>query len=173
MTEKQANILRAALTLFSETGYTATSTSKVARQAGVSEGLIFRHFGNKEGLLQTILKEGEENFKQLYADIVMESDPKAILRKSIALPFDVPSEDHNFWRLLYKLKWELQQFDALNMEPLERALTYAFEQLKYAQPALEAQLLILIIDAIGSAILKEQLQNAETMKRFLLDKYDL
>lgn len=37
--------------LFAEHGFTATSTRKVARAADVSEGLIFHHFGNKQGLL--------------------------------------------------------------------------------------------------------------------------
>ena len=44
MTEKQENILKAALQLFAKEGFYATSTSKVAKLAGVSEGLIFRHF---------------------------------------------------------------------------------------------------------------------------------
>ncbi len=58
MTEKQEKILQSALELFAKEGFHATSTNKVAKHAGVSEGLIFRHFGNKEGLLQAILAEG-------------------------------------------------------------------------------------------------------------------
>ena len=45
--KKKEQILNAALELFANDGFTATSTSKVAKRAGVSEGLIFRHFGNK------------------------------------------------------------------------------------------------------------------------------
>ena len=59
MTEKKEKILQAALELFAKEGFYATSTSKVAKTAGVSEGLIFRHFGNKEGLLHAVLDEGE------------------------------------------------------------------------------------------------------------------
>ena len=51
MTEKQENILNTALELFAKDGYDATSTSKIAKCAGVSEGLIFRHYGSKDGLL--------------------------------------------------------------------------------------------------------------------------
>jgi len=47
MTEKQERILETALSLFAKDGFSATSTSKVARDAGVSEGLMFRHFENK------------------------------------------------------------------------------------------------------------------------------
>ena len=49
MTEKQEKIVQSALQLFAQEGYHATSTSKVAKHAGVSEGLIFRHFRNKDG----------------------------------------------------------------------------------------------------------------------------
>ena len=44
MTEKQESILQAALKLFATEGYASTSTNKVAKVAGVSEGLIFHHF---------------------------------------------------------------------------------------------------------------------------------
>jgi len=51
----------------SKEGFTATSTSKnLQNNAGVSEGLIFRHFGSKEGLLDAILFEGEEKAKVLF-----------------------------------------------------------------------------------------------------------
>ena len=49
MTEKQKNIVNAALELFAKEGFKSTSTSKVAKKARVSEGLIFRHFKNKDG----------------------------------------------------------------------------------------------------------------------------
>ncbi len=37
MTEKQERILKAALELFAQEGFKATSTNKVAKRAGVSE----------------------------------------------------------------------------------------------------------------------------------------
>ena len=41
MTDKKEKILNAALELFANDGYNVTSTSKIAKTAGVSEGLIF------------------------------------------------------------------------------------------------------------------------------------
>lgn len=46
----QANILEAALTLFSEKGYDAVSVEEIGAVAGVGHGTIFWHFGNKENL---------------------------------------------------------------------------------------------------------------------------
>ncbi|MFT5056181.1 MAG: AcrR family transcriptional regulator, partial [Pseudoalteromonas distincta] len=43
MTDKQVAILQTALELFSKKGFDAVSTNLIAKEAGVSEGLIFRH----------------------------------------------------------------------------------------------------------------------------------
>ena len=44
----------AAVALFSEEGYAAVSTRRIAERAGCSETLLFRYFGDKHGLLLTI-----------------------------------------------------------------------------------------------------------------------
>jgi AcrR family transcriptional regulator len=44
-------LLQAALELFSEQGYDATTTAAIARRAGVSEMTLFRHFATKDALL--------------------------------------------------------------------------------------------------------------------------
>lgn len=51
MTEKQRNILKAAIKLFATKGYHATSTSEIAKEANVAEGTIFRHYKSKKDIL--------------------------------------------------------------------------------------------------------------------------
>lgn len=48
LTPKQAKILQAAVEIFAEKGYAATSTSEIAKRAGVAEGTIFRHYKTKK-----------------------------------------------------------------------------------------------------------------------------
>jgi AcrR family transcriptional regulator len=55
MTDKQTKILQAAIEIFSEKGYAATSTSEIAQKAGVAEGTIFRHYKTKKELLLSIV----------------------------------------------------------------------------------------------------------------------
>ena len=105
MTEKKKKILEAGLKLFAEEGYASTSTSKVAKVAGVSEGLIFRHFTNKEGLLTAIIEEGQQRLKSTFADIILESDPKKVLIKTIEMPFKIAKKEHIFWKLQFALKF--------------------------------------------------------------------
>ncbi|KYD20998.1 TetR/AcrR family transcriptional regulator [Caldibacillus debilis] len=54
-TDKKQKIAEAAVQLFAEKGYANTSTSEIAKRAGVAEGTIFRHYGTKENLLLSIL----------------------------------------------------------------------------------------------------------------------
>jgi AcrR family transcriptional regulator len=173
MTEKQEQIVKAALTLFAQEGFHATSTSKVAKAAGVSEGLIFRHFGNKEGLLQAILDEGERRMKALFVDIVMETDPNEVIRKTILMTSKVDVSDYDFWKLQFKLKWELEISGDKKMEPLKMALTNAFRKLNYDEPELEAQLILLFIDGLGSAVLKGSSLKPDEIIQFLLKKYNV
>lgn len=52
---KHNAILAAALGMFAEKGFAATSTAALAREAGVAEGTIFRHFTGKEAIFSEIL----------------------------------------------------------------------------------------------------------------------
>lgn len=173
MTEKQEKILLAALELFAKEGYNATSTSKVAKAAGVSEGLIFKHFKNKEGLLKALIQEGQERMKALFVDVVMESDPKEVIRKALELPFQVDPNEYGFWKLQFKLKWEMEHHYYNKMAPMRMALTNAFTQLKYEKPALEAQVVEYLLEATSSAMLKQQLSNPEELRSFLREKYQV
>lgn len=173
MTDKKENILLSALQLFASDGFNATSTSKVAKHAGVSEGLIFRHFENKDGLLKAILAMGESKVKDLFADIVLETEPKMVVRKALSLPFQVKEEDYDFWRLQFKLKWELKNYVSQKMDPLEMALSNAFKKLQKPNPEFESKILLLLVDGISSALLKGDLNNKEELQQFLLKKYEV
>jgi len=54
-TAKQARIFEAAIEIFAEKGYAASSTSEIAQRAGVAEGTIFRHYKTKKDLLLSIV----------------------------------------------------------------------------------------------------------------------
>ena len=175
MTDKKEKILQAALELFAEEGFKPTSTSKVAKKACVSEGLIFRHFGNKEGLLQAILEEGEEQAKILFADIVLESDPKKVIEKSFNLYTKLlnSKEMADFWKLQYKIKWELEIYGEHKVEPLELALANAFKKLNYNNPELEARLLLVSIDGLATRFYLQENFNISEVVDYMKSKYNI
>lgn len=53
---QQNAIIQAALPLFAEKGYAATSMNAVAKAAGMSKANIFHHFGSKQDLYIAVLK---------------------------------------------------------------------------------------------------------------------
>jgi len=55
--DRRKKLLTAALELFSRQGYRGTTTREIARRAGVSEALLFRHFPSKEDLYWSVLDE--------------------------------------------------------------------------------------------------------------------
>lgn len=175
MTERKENILKAALELFAQEGYKSTSTSKVAKRAGVSEGLIFRHFENKEGLLEAIVQKGEEKAKVLFADIVMETNPKEVIRKTLELAHKIIENNSNaeFWKLQYKIKWELELYGEHKMEPLEIALTNAFKNLGHVQPELEARYLLVNLDGLATRYFLQKNFDLDSMINFMRNKYHL
>ncbi|WP_018664993.1 TetR/AcrR family transcriptional regulator [Heyndrickxia acidiproducens] len=79
-TDKKQKIVGTAIKLFAEKGYANTPTSEIAKEAGVAEGTIFRHFGTKDNLLITVivpfLKESipsmaEELFHEILSKNIM------------------------------------------------------------------------------------------------------
>jgi AcrR family transcriptional regulator len=52
---RREQILRTAVSLFSQRGFKGTTTKEIAKAAGVSEAMVFRHFENKEALYGAIL----------------------------------------------------------------------------------------------------------------------
>ena len=55
--ERRRQILDAALSLFARHGYGGTTTKSIAREAGITEGLIFHYFGGKSELLVEAAKQ--------------------------------------------------------------------------------------------------------------------
>ncbi|NKI30906.1 TetR/AcrR family transcriptional regulator [Croceivirga thetidis] len=171
MIDRKEKILQTALRLFANHGYNGVSTNKIASEAEVSEGLIFRHYKNKQGLLDAILQQAFEKAAILYADIITEQDPKQVLWKSITLPFRGDPKEYDFWRLQFKLKWELEISGKEKMQPMTDKLTWAFTQLGYQEPEKEAQILQHIIESVSGGILKDGMASQEALKDFLLEKY--
>ena len=174
MTDKKEKILNAALELFAGEGFAATATSKIAKRAGVSEGLIFRHFENKQGLLDALMGEAERKMAELFGPVFFETDPKKVLRKTLEMPFnEISNQDFDFWRLQFMLKWQREYNNPDKMKPLIDKLTLAFKELEYDDPVNEANLFSLIVNGISSEILKGNMKSSATFKEFLLRKYDI
>ncbi|WP_448586155.1 TetR/AcrR family transcriptional regulator [Thermaurantiacus sp.] len=67
--ETRTRVLEAAYMLFSTRGYAGTGTADIAREADVSEGSIFYHFGSKRALLSELGRlHGEKMIAAMQGD---------------------------------------------------------------------------------------------------------
>ena len=55
--ERKALILASARRIFSRHGYEAARTQEIARESGVSEALMYRHFPSKQALYRAVLRQ--------------------------------------------------------------------------------------------------------------------
>ena len=143
----------------------------IAKQAGVSESLIFRHFENKRGLLDALYQQCEDKAEVIKKSVLEESDPHETIRKAIDWVFIIDEEEYDFWRLQYKLKWEDSFYNPDKMRSVIDKITWAFEQLGFDQPALEARLLEKTLDSVMISILRDGKEAHLPLREFLWKKY--
>lgn len=72
---KRLALLDAATSVFTESGYQAAATKEIARRAGCSESLIFRYFGDKQGLFESVVSRQIDHAVTRAEDRIAESMP--------------------------------------------------------------------------------------------------
>lgn len=80
LSDKQVQILEAAIGLFAEKGYAATSTSEIAKRAEVAEGTIFRYYKTKKDLLMSI---STISFFKIFTPAMIKQMKEDVLNKDL------------------------------------------------------------------------------------------
>ena len=74
--ERRAALLETACRLFSEGSYRGTTTADIAREAGVTEPVLYRHFDSKRDLYLACLEATWAGVRAMWEEaIAAESDP--------------------------------------------------------------------------------------------------
>lgn len=175
---KKQDILKATLILFTEQGARATSTKSIAKQAGVSEALIFKYFGTKDNLLEELIKKDYLGAIDFTRKFLGASSAEDFLIKFIDLPIALIDHQFDFWRMIYKilpLNPIAQQYHHNYMKPSHEKLKLSFEALNYKHPELEAEILLLFIDNVWKKYVSGRLtkEKYEEIARLLKKKYAL
>lgn len=177
MTNKE-QILQTALRLFAENGFDGTPTSRIAREAGVSEGLIFRHYGSKAGLLEAILQQGKSQVDESMQPYRRDADPRTAIVQHIQESFRLIRENASFWRLVHQLRHQqaVQQSAEQQIEAFKQSvvmqLAVPFRLLGAAQPVEEALLLFALIDGVTAQYVQmPDVYPLDAMQEFIIQKY--
>ncbi|MCC4397521.1 TetR/AcrR family transcriptional regulator [Limosilactobacillus reuteri] len=125
-------VLTTALKLFANNGFHATTTAKIAKQAGVSEGTIYKYFSSKDDLLakllQPILIEIKNNF---FSNLDDQADLPTLVKFVVTDRINFIEANFDFIRLIFQevltgqlTKKSYQDFFANNVEILAKFNTY-------------------------------------------------
>lgn len=75
----QRKILESAIKIFSQKGFSGSTTKEIAKDAGVSEGTIFRYFETKKELLLALISPAMvKTITELFMDIHGKSDEEIL-----------------------------------------------------------------------------------------------
>ena len=152
--KSRENIEKIALELFAIKGYHATSVSQIAEKAGISKGLLYNYYKNKEQLLNSVIMKV---FDEIMRIIKMSEDLSAEkqIEQMIIQTIDHLKENITFWRLYLflvhqsdvQLKltgiWEKMRDDYMGY------FVKLFEEIGSQNPVMEAMMLGTMFDGIG------------------------
>lgn len=172
MTDKQKSILESALTLFSEKGYSAVSTSLISKQANVSEGLIFRHFKDKQGLLNHLVSAWNDQFQVHITEIRSIEKPEQRIQAVMEMPFLINESDFPYWKLVFTLRWQNSELISEYMLILKEMLEEALKELKYTDAVSESDLIMAYFDGfISTVVLRNDQDLSSRLLHTLKKKY--
>jgi AcrR family transcriptional regulator len=83
-----AQLLEAAATVFTTSGYTAASTNAIAREAGVSPGTLYQFFPNKEAIAVELGDRLMHELREAYGEALAPVDPATPLEQAIGSAVD-------------------------------------------------------------------------------------
>ncbi|SET33647.1 transcriptional regulator, TetR family [Marinobacter segnicrescens] len=152
-------VLEAALTLFSRDGYSLTTLSRIAREAGFSRGPIYWHFDSKDDLYEAVLSYSQEPLEALVAEC----------RAMANTPID--AMDHFIERWLWLLANDRKYRQSFEILLNKTELTEAMGRTLARERELTRSIVTLFRSLIASAVSKGLLDTDEDPEKLGLLSY--
>ncbi len=174
-----AGIMQAALELFAHQGYSGTSISAIAKEAGVSKGLIYNYYPSKEALLEAIIlgavDKGDDAFQE---NLNLDLPPGAQLESLIELGFSMLTSNLHYWKLITSIAFQPGVLDRFKHKALEKGirelqqLEALFAKLGKENPSQEALFLVAFMDGVALQMMNiGEAYPLQEMKDFAIQKF--
>jgi AcrR family transcriptional regulator len=111
--DAQLRIERAALRVFSRSGYASATIRDISREAGVSQGLLYNYYRAKEELLAQIFRRGMADVAESFSRGREGGTPHERLARLIHGAFEIVKQNREFWRLFYGLRFQAETLETL------------------------------------------------------------
>lgn len=154
-TEKKARIMQAALEVFSEEGFDRASVSKIAGRAGVSKGLMYNYFKNKEELIKTIFIDAMSKLMSSFVgsrEMIPTKEEFALFIKKSMADF---KNNLPYWKMYFSVMMQANVMQMVHEELMEIAMPVLMMMAKYYEsrrvkdPMLHARMLGAALDGVG------------------------
>jgi AcrR family transcriptional regulator len=167
----------ACLDLFSRQGYAATSVSQIAREAGVSKGLLYNYYSSKQEMLKALFLHFSKEEHQIM-EAVVDDDPHIFLQNIIRMTCREIREKKDIWRMITAMSMQPDMYSFIHdiaqakMEKYFTLLEDLMGKIGMNNPAGEAKMLAATIDGIAMHYLVsgEDYPMGE-LEDFLIQKY--
>ncbi|NOR88079.1 MAG: TetR family transcriptional regulator [Bacteroidales bacterium] len=176
---RKSHILEVSLEVFANKGYHQSAISQIAKEAGISKGLIYNYFENKEQLLMEVLEDGIRHLLKIFFAKNEQLDAN-YLKELIQKSFNLMEEDEIHWRLYFSVVMQadvmmlfMPKFYEIAM-PVFENLSAVFSAMGFEEPMNEARVFGAILDGLGMNYLMdpENFPKEYCIKR-LCDLYNL
>ncbi len=177
--KSKEKILYAAFELFSSIGYWSTSISKIAKQAGISKGLMYNYFTSKEHLLRAVVDKLLEVIKSVIYFDEKDMTPEESMKTLITRIFDHIENNAPMIRMMTKISLQIGHFDFVNellnkeykimIDKVEKILI----ELNFTNPRQEALILGAAIDGVIIQSLLFDEYPLQEMKDSMIHKYTI
>ena len=170
-------IMQACLTLFSRQGYAATSVNQIAREAGVSKGLLYNYFSSKNEMLKELFLYFSKEEHQIM-EAVVDDDPHVFLQNIIRMTCSEIREKKDIWRMITAMSMQPDMYAFIHdiakakMHKYFALLEELMDGVGIENPAGEAKMLAATLDGIAMHYLVsgENYPMQET-ENYLIQKY--
>lgn len=155
--ETRQRVLDAAAQVFSERGYSTSTTNRIAEYAQVSIGSLYQYFPNKDAILRALMDQHVEAGMELLVQRTADGLPDRLedtLRVFVRSAIDNHREDPGLHRVLFEEAPRSPEF-LDHLHHLERMavastaqLLAAYPEVNVSDPTTAAQVIVATIEAL-------------------------
>jgi AcrR family transcriptional regulator len=114
------NILRAALELFAEQGYSRTTFAQIGKRIGMTRGAVYWHFENKEALLTALVEFAHDYKDRLVESKIPDIQTLSDLRDAVVMYARVVAEDELVRKVQFFMHFQMEWSQDLLTETHEK-----------------------------------------------------
>lgn len=112
--QRKEQLLDTAATLFAERGYAGATTAELAKAAGVTEPIIYRHFSSKKDLFVALIdRTGERTIALWERELASAQNPAERLQRMIGANPMVSERGRGVYRVIVQAMTEIEDEEIL------------------------------------------------------------